>query len=116
MYTHSLTRLLGTLYHTMDHANPQKTCTATEAYDVVSSVGSPAGQDPANAMWTISGRVDGKANCQRLACSLIMGSPGSIARYGSTAVYVSQACPPPFFSKPFFYLDVTEEAHDMTLA
>ncbi|KAK7707212.1 hypothetical protein SLS63_013807 [Diaporthe eres] len=60
---------------------------SSEVYYVVSSVASPGGQDPAKAMWTIAGRIDGKSNCQRLGCAVIPGDPGSTARYGSTAVY-----------------------------
>lgn len=58
---------------------------AHELNDVVAKVGSPGGNDPRTAVWSIAGAADGRPTCQRLACAVVNGKPGS------TAVYVSKA-------------------------
>lgn len=80
-----LTCVLNTRYCVVDNADPQKTRAAHEVNDIVTRVGSPGGQDPSTALWSIAGAADGRPNCQRLACAVVNGKPGS------TAVYVSQA-------------------------
>lgn len=87
----------------------KKTRAAHELNDVVAKVGSPGGKDPRYALWSIAGAADGRPTCQRLACAVVNGKPGS------TAVYVSKA-PRLLPGEPVSVVDVTPEAHDLVPA